>query len=97
MIAPWTDEQNRLLEQLCDEKLTASAIAAEINRRTGSHFSRNAVIGRARRARAELPVVAGSHGLRVKFRDAPPPEPKPPRFKPGRLLMRLGWLDGGFR
>jgi len=94
-IVRWTDEQNRLLRELCGRKLVSDAIAAEINRRTGSRFDKNAVIGRARRAGIELPIAAGSHGAAPRFRDAPAPASK--RYKPGRLLLRLGWLEGAFR
>lgn len=97
MIVPWTDEQNRLLRELCDAKLKSHEIAAEINRRTGSHFTRNSVIGKTRRTRCELPVAAGSHGPRSRMKNTPPAPPKPHRWKPGRLLMQLGWLDGAFR
>lgn len=96
-VVPWTAEQNRLLRELRGEKLKSHEIAAEINRRTGSHFTRNGVIGRARRAGTELPIAAGSHGPRARMKLDAPPEPKPARWKPGRLLMRLGWLDGAFR
>lgn len=97
-IVPWTAEQNRLLRELCGRKLTAETIAAEINRCTGSHFTSNGVIGRARRAGIELPIAAGSHGPRARTRNSTHrPEPKPVRWKPGRLLMRLGWFEGAFR
>lgn len=96
-IVRWTDEQNRLLRELCGRKLTAEMIAAEINRCTGSHFTSNGVIGRARRAGIELLIAAGSHGPRARTKLDAPPESKPARWKPGRLLMRLGWLEGAFR
>jgi len=101
-IVSWTNEQNRLLEELAGKALTAAAIAAEINRRTGSRFTRDAVIGRARRAGAGLLILRDSH---ARLRDTlgrerperPPLVPVVRRRRPGRLLLNLGWLGGGFR
>jgi hypothetical protein len=101
----WTDEENRLLLELCAEKLSCAQIAAEMRRRTGSaHFTRNAIIGRTRRAGIELPFAAGSNQkanhARAPKRIAEPKRIAAPvvkRYKPGRLLLNLGWLDGAFR
>lgn len=45
----WTEQQNQLLTKLHAEGYSFSLIAININRETGSRFSRNACIGRAQR------------------------------------------------
>lgn len=45
----WNVEQTDLLVKLWTDELSCSAIAAELNHQTGSHFSRNAVIGKVHR------------------------------------------------
>ncbi len=66
----WTDERVKLLEQLCDDmelNLSFAGIAAEINRQTGSNFSRNAAIGAAGR-RGFIKVRRTDSNPRKSFR-----------------------------
>jgi len=51
--SPWTDERTELLRKLWSGKLSASQIAAELGRRFGIPFTRNAVIGRVHRLKLE--------------------------------------------
>ena len=110
MIVPWTAEENRALGEMCAQDMSASEIAIEINRLTGSTFTRNAVIGRTRRAGIALPRAASgnwsAHHVPEEpavVRELAPEEPAvvrelaPRRWKPGGILLRLGWLEGAFR
>jgi len=63
----WTDERVNLLEKLCGDELSFGQIAAEINRQTGSNFSRNAAIGAAGR-RGFIKVRRVSDDQRKSFR-----------------------------
>jgi hypothetical protein len=102
----WTAEENRLLLEVCAEKLSGAQIAAEMRRRTGSQrFTHGAIVGRTRRAGISLPLAAGSNQNASCVRDFPKPKriaappsdaPVTKRHKPGRLLLNLGWLDGAF-
>lgn len=46
MNSPWNTQTMAILEELHGENLSASAIATEITKRTGTHFSRNSIIGK---------------------------------------------------
>ena len=71
----WTDEESRLLRELCAEKLSGAQIAVEMRRRTGSpRFTLGAIIGRMRRAGISLPPAVGSNGVTNRVRDFSKPE-----------------------
>ena len=54
----WTDERNRLLVEF-QATLSRSLLAERINERTGSNFTRNAVIGRLKRVGLCEPAQLG--------------------------------------
>ena len=51
--SPWTDVRIGLMKELYAEKLPCSRIAVELNNKTGSLFSRNAIIGMVHRLKLE--------------------------------------------
>jgi GcrA cell cycle regulator len=48
----WTEELTEKALRLWDEELSASQIAAKLNEDDGTHFTRNAVVGRLHRLKA---------------------------------------------
>jgi GcrA cell cycle regulator len=63
--AIWTDEQSALLKANLVEGLSMAENAAEINEKFNTHYSRNAVCGRAYRI-----------GLIAPEKPKPPPQPR---------------------
>lgn len=74
----WNNTQVDLLKAQWETKNSCSWIAAEINRHTGSSFSRNAVIGKVHRI-----------GLSKRVIEKPPAMPKKPRNRRVRPERRV--------
>ena len=73
---PWSDEDQKLLEELWERKWTAGAIGARIER------SRNAVIGRVHRTRLTFPAdQEHPHPLTMRKRKPANYNPRKPRPK----------------
>ena len=86
MQSSWAEEHSRALREYLDKGLTFSQIAAAINARFDTAYSRNATIGRARRMGLAAPE-------RISIS-----KPKKSRPKPGlarRHKMRAGALAPG--
>lgn len=93
--SPWTAERERLLVELARLGKSCAEIAREIGARTvGPKTTKNSVIGKARRMGLDLndPAKFANESKREPRRASERAE----RRKPGRLLLRLGWLDGAF-
>ena len=78
--SPWTPEHNAILAELCKTAMPTRVIALEINARTGSAFTKNAVISHSRRMGMLKDKPTAKHGRR----------PGSPNVKP-----RKKGMDGG--
>ena len=82
--SPWNDERIALLKQLYADKLSSSQIAVIINDKTGSLFTRNAVIGIVHRLGMER---------RGKLYNAPRRSAKRASTRPRRSRVVPSWMD----
>ena len=73
----WTSDQVSHLIELIGAKLSYAQAAAELNSRCGTSYTRNALIGKAKRIGLECPNRPGRGTIK---------EPKPKRHKP-RLVI----------
>jgi GcrA cell cycle regulator len=67
----WTDNSTKILCELIAQKLTTSKIAALLSKKTGERFSRNAVIGKARRM--NIPLYNATTDPKAKRKKRVPP------------------------
>lgn len=81
----WTEHVVEQLKELIGLKLSTAKIAAELTRLNGVTFTRNAVIGKARRL--DIPLGFSQHGEKVE-KKSPRPRIKPEPIKPTGTLPR---------
>jgi hypothetical protein len=90
----WSEKQIDLLRKGCAEGMSYSLLAAEINRETGSQFTRNACIGKAQRIGCR--VVQRLRNPHVEARKVQRRRPKGaprPRLLDGSLLPDLQTVE----
>jgi len=100
----WTEEQDKLLRELCesDRKLSAPAIAIAISTAFNivPPLTRAAIVGRARRRQISLPLPRTGRGLRnpaatpqhdtlITPRNRPPEAPPPKQQRRGNILPEV--------
>ncbi len=81
--SPWTVEREELLKTLLEAKRSCNWLAREINRQSGSSFTRNAIIGKLHRMGISKPQP-DKQEKRTRSK-----KPREPRFRPERKVIDL--------